>query len=101
MDIVKLLKKTSSEFNLDLEETTITDTIEEVGPQTIELLVHFARNANDPYQAMTVDAMLRKFFTLASKRQKIRDTWKAVMDPNNPLDMFVDQNGDLVFKEVS
>jgi hypothetical protein len=96
--ILDILRSAAQDSNLRLDDEVITDTMDQFGTQEITQVIAMTLHPTNQILEPVLNLMLTEFFTMAIKRQEMRDQWSLWMD--DKLTAGVDANGDLVFKEV-
>lgn len=98
--ILDVLKNTTIAKQYSLSDEVITDTIDEVGSKEVTTMVRMLFELPPELSRLLIEPELQAFFKKAIERQKLRNHWEWAMDPSDPMDMFVNEHGEFVFKEV-
>jgi hypothetical protein len=100
MSMLSVLRNTSQARELGLKDEVIADTIEDFGEEVMKMVM-WAISVNTDEQVDEFLALaMQEFFLVAKDKQDLRNHWDRAMDPEDSVDMFLDKDGNIVFKEV-
>jgi hypothetical protein len=99
MTLIESLMNIVETRHLEITETVLTDTLEEVGVEEMTMLYDLTVSAPTAEYARLFEPMYREFFRQAMEKQRLRNMWDRSMDENDPLDMYLDEEGNVLFME--
>jgi hypothetical protein len=99
MTLIESLMNIVETRHLEITETVLTDTLEEVGVEEMTMLYDLTVSAPTAEHASLFEPMYREFFRQAMEKQRLRNMWDRSMDENDPLDMYLDEEGNVLFME--
>ncbi len=97
--VLDVLKNVHATKEHNISDEVLKDTIEEFGEGFLTFLVQLTMNLPAEYSGMA-EHDFQIFFKMAIEKQRLRDCWKKAMDPNDPLEMFIDRDGNVLFKPL-